>query len=56
MEASTSRARWELENSIQAPTASTAEDVDALFKYDAAEQQLIQSQKPWAKDPHHYKK
>ncbi len=51
-EASTSRARWELENNIQ---QVSGEDVDALFKFDAAEQQLIQSQKPWSKDPHHYK-
>ena len=56
MEASTSKARWELENNIQTTAAAGAEDVDALFKYDPAEQQLIQSQKPWAKDPHHYKK
>ncbi|KAG2434435.1 hypothetical protein HYH02_012265 [Chlamydomonas schloesseri] len=52
-ESSTARARWELENNI-APVA-TSEDTDALFKYDAAEQQLAQSCKPWAKDPHHYK-
>lgn len=51
-ESSTARVRWELENNI-APAAS--EDTDALFKYDAAEQQLAQSCKPWAKDPHHYK-
>ncbi|GIL42017.1 hypothetical protein Vafri_83 [Volvox africanus] len=51
-EASTAKARWELENNIQ---PSTCKDVDALFKYDAAEQQLAQSCRPWAKDPHHYK-
>lgn len=60
MDASTSRQRWELENNVQTvgggPSTSGGEDVDALFKYDPAEQQLIQSQKPWAKDPHHYKK
>lgn len=46
---STARARWELENNIQ------AEPVDALFKYDHQEQQLVQQQKPWSKDPHHFK-
>ncbi len=49
-DASTSRARWELENSVQAVS-----DVDAYFKYDAASQQAIQQQKPWAKDPHFFK-
>ncbi len=44
--------RWELENNIQ---QAPAEDVDALFRYDAAEQQVTQQAKPWAKDPHHYK-
>ncbi|KAG2483089.1 hypothetical protein HYH03_018027 [Edaphochlamys debaryana] len=52
-DAGQAKARWELENNIQATTSG--EDVDALFKYDAAEQQLAQSCKPWLKDPHHYK-
>lgn len=41
--------RWELENNVQ--NVST----DALYKYDAAEQQAIQAQKPWTKDPHFFK-
>lgn len=48
------QARWEMENNVQA-TSSLAEDVDALYKYDAAEQSLIQQQKPWSKDPHYFK-
>ena len=47
---SDARLRWELENNVQAVT-----DVDALFKYDAAEQQVMQQQKPWSKDPHFFK-
>ncbi|KAJ9517658.1 hypothetical protein QJQ45_025133 [Haematococcus lacustris] len=50
MEASTSKARWELENEVQ-----TLDETDALFRYDAREQQLIQQQKPWSKNPHHFK-
>ncbi|KAG1660106.1 hypothetical protein FOA52_015086 [Chlamydomonas sp. UWO 241] len=50
-EASTAaRARWELENNIQ-----TVEDVDALFKYNVADMQAVQQQKPWSKDPHFFK-
>jgi COP9 signalosome complex subunit 5 len=47
---STAQLRWELENNVQ-PVAST----DALYKYDVAEQQAIQAQKPWTKDPHFFK-
>jgi COP9 signalosome complex subunit 5 len=42
--------RWMAENAVQ-NVAST----DALYKYDHAEQQAIQSQKPWTKDPHFFK-
>jgi hypothetical protein len=50
-EASTAaQARWELENNIQ-----TVEDVDALFKYNVADMQAVQQQKPWSKDPHFFK-
>lgn len=44
------RQRWELENDIQ--------DIqtDAYYKYDHAEQQALQQQKPWTKDPHYFKK
>jgi len=41
--------RWELENNVH--NVST----DLLYKYDAAEQQAIQAQKPWTKDPHYFK-
>ena len=47
---STARARWELENNVQA-----VEDIDALFKYNAEADRAVQQQKPWAKDPHHFK-
>jgi COP9 signalosome complex subunit 5 len=52
MDAGPARQRWELENSVlQVPT----EDVDVLYRYDAAEQSAIQHQKPWARDPHFFK-
>lgn len=44
------RQRWEAENQVR-NVAST----DALYKYDHAEQQAIQSQKPWTKDPQYFK-
>lgn len=49
-DASAARQRWELENDVQ-----LAEDVDALYKYNAPEQQAMQSQRPWSRDPHHFK-
>ena len=30
-------------------------EVDGYFKYDQAEQQAVQQQKPWARDPHFFK-
>jgi hypothetical protein len=39
----TARARFELENDIQAVEA------DVLFKYDEAQQQAINQQKPWSR-------
>ncbi len=50
--AGVARMRWELENNVQ---AQGGEDVDALFRHDAAEQQVVQQQKPWTKDPHFFK-
>lgn len=44
--------RWELENEIR---QAHGEDVDALYRFDADEQKLVQQQKPWSKDPHFYK-
>ncbi|KAK9819739.1 hypothetical protein WJX72_001788 [[Myrmecia] bisecta] len=48
-ESSTARARWELENNVQ------TDEVESYFRYDPAEQQAIQTQKPWTKDPNYYK-
>jgi len=50
-EASTSaQRRWELENNVQAD-----DEVEGFFRYNHAEQQAVQQQKPWSKDPHLYK-
>ena len=51
MDAGPARQRWELENDVQG-----IENPDSYWKYDNAEQQAIQNQKPWAKDPHHFKR
>ena len=51
MEASTSQARWELENDVQITGGA-----DGFFTYNAAEQQAIQQQKPWTKDPQYFQK
>ncbi len=48
--ADSARARWELENNIQ-----PVSEVDGYFRYNQAEQQAIQQQKPWARDPHYFK-
>jgi COP9 signalosome complex subunit 5 len=48
---SSAQKRWELENDVQ-----NVEGCDAYYKYDAAEQQALQQQKPWTKDPHYFKK
>uniref|UniRef100_A0A914LP92 MPN domain-containing protein n=1 Tax=Meloidogyne incognita TaxID=6306 RepID=A0A914LP92_MELIC len=39
---------WMLENSV-------ADSIDAIFKYDKEEQQMIRNVKPWEKDPHYFK-
>jgi len=41
--------RWVLENNIENV------NVDAIYKYDNEEQQMIRSVKPWEKDPHYFK-
>lgn len=48
-DSSAARARWELENDIQ------ADDVDNYYQFNLAEQQALQQQKPWAKDPNYFK-
>ncbi|MCJ1357222.1 MAG: COP9 signalosome catalytic subunit rri1 [Icmadophila ericetorum] len=42
---------WELENSVKLVDPHR----DALYNYDAAEQKVIQDEKPWKKDPNHFK-
>jgi hypothetical protein len=49
---STAQARWELENAVASTSAAEA---DALYRYDPQEQQTIQQQKPWQKDPTYFK-
>lgn len=51
-DAATARQRWELENSVA--SASGAE-VDGLYRYDPQEQQAVQQQRPWQKDPSYFK-
>ena len=50
---SNAQARWELENDVQTASAS---DLDALYRFDAEEQKAIQASKPWARDPHFFKR
>ncbi|KAJ3066243.1 COP9 signalosome complex subunit 5 [Podochytrium sp. JEL0797] len=40
---------WQLANNMSS-------DLDAIFKYDNNEQQRIMKDKPWARDPNHFKK
>lgn len=47
---STAQKRWELENNVQ-----SIDEVESYFRYNQAEQQAVQQQRPWAKDPHHFK-
>ncbi|EGF83607.1 hypothetical protein BATDEDRAFT_15731 [Batrachochytrium dendrobatidis JAM81] len=54
MQASSSlsaRKRFELENNIK-----EVDSRDAIFYYDSNQQKQIQNSRPWAKDPHHFKK
>ena len=39
--------RWELENEIT--------EVENLYKWDPSANQAIQQEKPWTKDPNHFK-
>lgn len=52
---------WELENNIvtmDATTANSAGDAssDSIFYYDEAAQAKFQQEKPWANDPHYFKR
>ena len=49
MDAADARKRWELENEV-GPS-----EVEQYYRYDNAEQQAMQQQKPWSKDPHYFK-
>lgn len=51
-DAGNAKLRWELENDVQ----QQAGGVDELFRFDAQEQQQIQQQRPWTRDPHYFKK
>lgn len=50
---SNAQARWELENDVLAAGPS---DLDSLYSFDAEEQKAIQASKPWARDPHYFKR
>lgn len=46
--------RWELENDLAQPQQDAA--ADSYYHYDLAEQQQLQREKPWSKDPHYFKR
>lgn len=50
MDADMAKKTWEMENEIETIPAS-----DEIFRYDAQQQQQIQSARPWEKDPHYFK-
>lgn len=50
MDTEMAKKTWELENEIETIPAS-----DEIFRYDAHQQQQIQSSRPWEKDPHYFK-
>ena len=50
MDSDMAKKTWELENEIETIPSS-----DEIFKYDAQQQQAIQSSRPWEKDPHYFK-
>jgi COP9 signalosome complex subunit 5 len=52
MDTSAAQTRWEMENNVAQAGPS---DVDALYRWDEAEQRAIQSERPWTKDPNHFK-
>eukprot|EP00193_Tetraselmis_chui_P009698 CAMPEP_0177751692 /NCGR_PEP_ID=MMETSP0491_2-20121128/511_1 /TAXON_ID=63592 /ORGANISM="Tetraselmis chuii, Strain PLY429" /LENGTH=319 /DNA_ID=CAMNT_0019266825 /DNA_START=119 /DNA_END=1080 /DNA_ORIENTATION=- len=49
-QAKAAQQRWELENDIQ-----VVSETDALFKYDHEASTVLQQQRPWSTDPHHFK-
>lgn len=54
------RQTWELENNIVTATdagdSSSAAASDAIFYFDEAAQAKFQQEKPWANDPHYFKR
>lgn len=53
------RQTWELENNIVTTTDSadsSSAASDAIFYYDEAAQTKFQQEKPWATDPHYFKR
>ncbi|KAK6129852.1 hypothetical protein DH2020_036438 [Rehmannia glutinosa] len=54
--ATIARQTWELENNIVATTDSSSSASDAIFYYDEAAQAKFQQEKPWANDPHYFKR
>ncbi|XP_057959964.1 COP9 signalosome complex subunit 5b-like isoform X2 [Malania oleifera] len=56
--ASIAQQTWELENNIVTMDNSTssAADSDGIFYYDEASQAKFQQEKPWANDPHYFKR
>jgi COP9 signalosome complex subunit 5 len=50
--AAIARQTWELENNI--PSASS--DPDAIYRHNEASQTKAQQDKPWANDPHHFRR
>jgi COP9 signalosome complex subunit 5 len=54
VDSSTARQRWELENEI--PQLGNSADIESLYKWDGDAARLLQNEKPWAKDPHYFKR
>lgn len=53
--AAIARQTWELENNIPS-AASDPDAMDAIYRYDDASQVKAQQEKPWANDPHHFRR
>ncbi|XP_077238343.1 COP9 signalosome complex subunit 5-like [Tasmannia lanceolata] len=47
---------WELENNIVNMESPPATDADSIYFYDEASQAKVLQEKPWAKDPHYFKR
>ncbi|KAI4980595.1 hypothetical protein ZWY2020_021080 [Hordeum vulgare] len=49
------RQTWELENNIPA-APSNPDAMDAIYRYDEAANGRAHQEKPWATDPHHFRR